>query len=421
MSQKYTIYTSDSTVTPDPAINKKLKDGSSANSFLDSLPGKTIVLESAPSPKPPSLPPNSAKFDKSDLLQQWIVNIDPAAQLSLAVDTTSDQNILSFQASFSAPWSMTFSSTMAALNYVFGPPVPGGKEEAKVPVPGLDEKGLMLYAGLDPSQTSVLQSDVQQLFTWVGLKTILDTIPKTLQSAKATLDPANSQAGHNALWINPSFGSQTTIRLQFQLGDVNALSSILSDSLKGLTFPSANLICKKVVTAAKVPKGPPAAIEKSRILFQVECSVKSESGPAVNLTGCIEFDGGGITLICMVASSDALDGILSWLGERLKDMLEGDLKTTVHSLFNQDDTFKRSKTSPDQPMMSMRRLKLSLLPNDAGKLAISAFSIDIQVAANFGASTDNKPVLFLLSYAWTEDSGLLGTIQGQLWNSKLRI
>lgn len=130
-----------------------------------------------------------------------------------------------------------------------------------------------------------------------------------------------------------------------------------------------------------------------------------ERNPAnkIEVIAGIEFQELAITLTFQLGPPYTLSGILLWLGGLIPDNLR-----PVEDLLKKDNIFEHFK---------LRRMTIGLnITEDKDKPKLSNFGIDIEVSATFGRGSDRKPVVFLVTYTWTEQGGKLGLIRGQLWN-----
>lgn len=391
-TEKFYIYSSKAGKSPGESVQVLSRD-TNTDKFVSSLKDQVIILEARPDPV--------GSFDSSDEWSKWLTKFNPTGELSLEVDDTAA--IRSFEFNFTAPWDIKFRSSTDALNFSFGaPPVIGTDKAARLPVPGVDQEGLMLYCGLVPSQNTVLKSTVRDLFDYVGIAGIVPSLPYDLPSWSVSLDMSNASEKHNALWFNPSFGSQTTVRLQFRLDAEGILQELLNFALPGLKIQTADVICKKVLIAAEAETGP-IGVDQGHVMFSVKCFVVPPDNHAVNMIAGIEFRKLDILLTFRLDSKDSLSGILHWLGGLISDELG-----FVKDLLNKDDLFE---------YFELRRMTIGLdTTEDAEKPKLSHFGIDIEVSATFGRGSDLKPVVFLVTYIWTEEGSRMGSIRGQFWN-----
>lgn len=391
LTEKYRIYSSDAGETTGEGV-QILALQTSTDKFVSSLKNKVIILEAKPNPV--------ANFDSSDEWSKWFKIFGPTAKLSLKVDDTTAMNIQAFEFEFSDPWNIKFSSSTEALNFSFGPPA-AGADLARIPVPGISET--ILHCGLNPSENRVVKSSVQSLFQYVGLANRISFLPISLASSSVTLDGQSASKNYNALWFDPSFGSQTTVRLQFQLDVAKLLQDFLSSTLPGLEIQTTYVICKKVLVAAETESGP-VGVDQGQVIFSVHCSVTPKDTPAVNMIVGIEFKESSITLTFKLDNQDSLSGILLWLGGLISEDLG-----PVKDLLTKDSVVES---------FNLRRITIGLkTAGNVEKPSLSNFRLDIEVSANFGRGLEQKPVVFLLTYAWT-NGNKLGSIQGQLWNCK---
>lgn len=391
LTEKYRIYSSDAGKTPGESV-QILALQTNTDKFVSSLKNKVIVLEEKPNPV--------ANFDSSDEWSKWFTKFGPTGKLSLKVDDTTAMNIQAFEFEFSDPWKIKFSSSTEALNFSFGPPA-AGTDPARIPVPGIS--GATLYCGLDPSDNGVVKSTVKILFQYVGLADRVSSLPLSLSSSSVTLDGRSASKNYNALWFNPSFGSQTTARLQFQLDEAKILQDFLNSALPGLEIQTTYVTCKKVLVAAEAESGS-VGVDQGQVIFSVQCSVTPKDAPAVNMIVGIELKESTIVLTFKIDDQDSLLGILLWLG----GLISGDLRPVK-------DLLTKDRVVED---FNLRRMTICLETENAEEPKLSSFGLDIEVSVNFGLGPEQKPVVFLLTYAWTNEGDKLGSIRGQLWTCK---
>ena len=394
----YFIYASDAGKSEGEDVHVLLA-GSDTDKFISSLPSNGIFLNSKPDA--------SAIFDSTDLWAQWMNNFDANGQLSLAWDDQVSKNIQSFQYQF--PFSsakVTFSSTAECINNAFGPLTTiGGPLQTKIPVPGIGTNGDILYYGLDTAGMSTLSSTVADLFTYANVADLIDLLPAALSGASVSLDPTKAFKQRDALWVRPSFGFQTTVRFSFQLDNYQLLQDLLTKALPGLALPTVSVVCKKVLTAGTTASGT-ATFTTGSVVFYANGNIHPPSGSNVELSASVELSGNEISLTFLITGNDALDGILSWLG----NLISSDLGKSVQDLLGKDGVFGSA---------NLRRVRLSLEAHDPANPALSSFGFDVEVPANFGQDDTNKQqVTFLLSYFYSKDTGPLGMLSGQFWPGK---
>lgn len=393
-STKYYIYSSSSGQSSSSTV-QVLAAGTNTDNFVSQLPNQVIILSSTPN--------LTSTFDSTDLWYQWMSKFDPAGTFSLTVDNATDKKIQSFQFKFTSPWDVTFSSSADALLYSFG--TQQGTDGARVPVPGLPSDGSLLYCGLDASKTGTLTSTVKGLFSYAGLPGMASFLPSSIADMSVTLDASKASEKHNALWFNPSFHMQTTVRLQFGIDAAGQLQTVLNDALPGFSITSADAIVKKVLMSAVTEKGP-MGLDQGQVFFSLVCSVKPKDSSAVDMVAGVECRESGFSLTFQMNSSDALPKILAWLAGLISDDLG-----IVQDILKKDQVFDDS--------VYLRMMKVCLdTSEDPKKPTLASFEIDIEVKANFGKGSDGKAVVFLVTYSWSRDGGKLGSIRGQLWNCK---
>ncbi|KAF5656962.1 hypothetical protein FHETE_10691 [Fusarium heterosporum] len=410
--QQYTIYSSTAGQAPGDNV-MILATGSSTDAFVGSMnTAKCIILTERPDP--------TASFDASDQTLQWLTSIDSGVTANLTLDD--NNNINSFAIQFQSPWSLSFSSDETTLGTTFAPPgVPTTPVTPRIPIPGIDEAGDMLTLGLDFTKLSSdgISATVTDLFNDVGQSTMISLLPPGIAGLVVNLfqpTPSSSTGQRNALWFVPGQAMQTTVRLQFDIPLLNALRSLLEDTLKGFTINSTSAIYRKVTTLANTEKGK-QPVSQGSVTFNVDCSVQAKIVnplPPVEITAGVEFAAGGIGLTLMFTTKNPLAGILQWLVSLTNDST---IETFVNTMLKQAEGGTTIFSSAD-----LRRLSVELeYPSGPSEPpTLSAFRLDIEVTANFGqpspgSSAEN--VVFLVSYNWDTTSGGLGILAGQLWNN----
>ncbi|KMU83972.1 hypothetical protein CIHG_01756 [Coccidioides immitis H538.4] len=368
MSQtaKYYIYSSKAPSHPGPGIQIDRATSANTDNFVSLLKAKLIILNAKPNAE------HIGYFDQSDEWWKWLKKLDPdgSCQFSLMLDAT-EKEVQSFEFQLTSPAKMTFSSSAGALKFAFGADSSG--KQAKIPVPGLFPEGTMLYVDL------TLQSRICKLL-W---------------------DKNKASEKRNALWFNPCFASQTTIRMQLQLEEAGrkSLEEWWSVVLKDIQVKNAEVVCKKTLTEGKTAAGT-VGVHQGQITFKFECSVEAKPKP-VDIVAAIAFQEAAVQLTFQPKTSVTLGDIL----EGLAKLLSQDLGSMM-SILTKEDIFQS---------MHFRRLTVTLDTLDGVKKPkLSRFEVDIEVSAKFGKKTAEQNVIFLLTYIWTKRRG--SSISGQFWN-----
>ncbi|PLN77512.1 hypothetical protein BDW42DRAFT_196492 [Aspergillus taichungensis] len=394
---KYPIYSTKSpkkgefTVTADSNIDK----------FLAFLESQSIVLEKKPDP--------SAKVDDSDDLKQWFDKFGKDSQITVNVEISEQtQQITSLEFGFTMPWdgspTVCFSSSSEAIDFSFGGPATiQGAPSARVPIPGIDEDGKLLYCGLDPNQTGEnIQITVGDVLKYVGQEARASAMPAGLADMKLTMDPIKEAGKRNALWFNASFYSETTLRLQFHVDGATSLKQLLETKLPGFTVEAVDVICKKTLIAAQTEDGP-AAVDQGDIAFDVQCKITPKGNSAIGVNAALEFLPGSIRMTLQFNSeSDPLGGILAWL---------------VGLIGNDVDLVKDLMAKDIFQNVKLRQMSLTVDTEGESGPSLSSFGLSIEVSANFGQVSGGKPALFLVSYSWVRGGEKFGTVLGKLWTS----
>lgn len=185
--------------------------------------------------------------------------------------------------------------------------------------------------------------------------------------------------------------------MQFQLDIVNLFQDFLIPAIPGLEIQTAGLICKKVLVAAEAEAGP-IGVDENLVIFSVQCSVTPTENPAVSMIAGIRLQESAITLTFELISPECLSGIFLWL----KGLISNEL-LPVEDILRKDDVFKA---------FNLRRMIIVLeSAKNAARPKLSNFEIDIEVSANFGQGSDLKPVVFLVTYIWTDKGDKIGSLR----------
>ncbi|QGI71151.1 hypothetical protein CEK26_003488 [Fusarium fujikuroi] len=415
---KYKFYGSKA---PDPGGDdaQVLDEGSNVDNFVNQLSGNCIILKTVPSGSDAI----DIQLDASDGLATWMGHLDSQGLFNLTLKPNPEPAkgpwvIDAFSFQYKSPWDITFSSKEKALKFSFPPPAetfesaPGLDPNApRIPAPGLEPDGKTLYLGLDPDRTKEdLHSTVKELFDFSESSR---TPPALIADWKTTLvvQGVSAAGKRNGLWIRPSRSLQTSIRLQFSLDstDVETFNKAITSTLKGFTFDSLDVICKKAVVLADTDDGNQPVAQGS-VIFQAKCTIKPEGKSDVPVIAAINFYHGSYNITVQLNTKDAFGGILKWLMGLVPDL---DLNF-ISEFLGDKDMFEQSGIYP-------RQIKIGLSCDDKGRnTKLKSFSFEIEVAAKFGTEKTGagKPATptFLVSYAWMADGPKWGSIKGELWN-----
>ncbi|OTA63077.1 hypothetical protein K449DRAFT_421900 [Hypoxylon sp. EC38] len=368
LETKYTVYSSGSgTHSPDDSF--VLPANTFIDKFVSCLETKSIVLKSKPTPD------SDTPFDGSDKLAEWFSRLDKAGTFSLLLDPTlpeKEKALQEFTLKFTAPWGLAFSSSAEALKSTFG------EQGSTIEIPGVDEQ-LKLYCGLLPPDSDI-KSTVKDAFEYVGLSEVVEDLPSTLGGLTITLAAKEIAGNRNTMWFEPAYSLQTIIRLQFKLDNQSDLEEIFHDTIPGFAITDATVVAKKIFTQG-ITAGGPIGVDKGSVVFVADCTISNKGEETqTKMKAGIEFSGSSITLRLKMSKPDALQAILTWLGDLVVIGLSTD--------------------------------------EDKNKPTLESFRIDTEVAGNFGQVNNKKPV-FLASFVWSAGpyGGMGSTIRAQLWNS----
>ncbi|QKX64043.1 uncharacterized protein TRUGW13939_11216 [Talaromyces rugulosus] len=374
----------------------RVHPGSNLDKFLEFLPNRCFCIQDASS--------SLSKFHQSDLWLDWLKEVGPGAKAFVKLTGTEDRQIENFQFTFNLPWEgkkfVHFSSSQSALGYSFS----GSTDiQSRIPRPGIDTEGKLLYCGLDVAKTSEsITTNVRELFEFVGQYQLSDHLHPVIAALSVTFKRSQSQGKQNALWFNPRVDNQTTLRLQFQLDLASAFKEALESTLNGFNLDTVDVICKKVLVAAEFDSGR-GAVEQGEVAFYASCSVAPGGGTPVKMGAGVEFRQGSIKITLQLPKESLLETMLAWLGQ----LIDSDT-TAADKLPGQDRLF---------PNVHVRRIIIDLdvlESNQELQFIMTDFDIDIEVEAGFGKQEGPSPV-FLLSYGWTRGGGTWGHFRGKLW------
>ena len=369
---------------------------SNTDRFLSFLPSKYIILEDTPQP--------SAKLDDADEWATWLKRFDDAGEFTVHIADTPIKRIERFTFKFTFSFledspSIIFSSSPDALATSFG--LNNG-----IPTPGIAKKGDLLYAGLDlKATTKPLITTVKKVFEYIGEPWAAKALPEALSSLTLILDMSESLEKHNALWFNPEFFSQTTMRLQFRINALDRIKEMLESHLEGLKIIEAAVICKKVLVATETVSGPSAS-DQGEATFSFRCQVEVPNRSFLILSACADFLFDSLSITFQPESRDDIfTTMLLWLGQLAKIDLKG-----VEQVLGKDDLFKN---------VYFREVTVNLALDEKGRpTGVNSFGMSIEVSATIGkgAGLGEEHPVFLLTYHWEKGASQLGTLEGQLWN-----
>lgn len=392
LEAKYTVYSSDAG-KQSADDNFILPENTLINTFVSKLETKCIALASKPEAGA------QTPFDSSDKLAEWFSKLDEGGTYSLVLDPAlpeKDKALQSLTFEFTTPWNLQFSSSAEALKSSFG------DQGSTIELPGVDAQP-MLYCGLVTPESDV-KSTIKEVFEYVGLSDVVEDLPSILGDLTVTLAPGQIAGNRNALWFEPAFDLQTTIRLQFKIDVQDDLEKLFHDVIPGFKITEAAVVVKKVLIRGTTADGP-IGVDKGDIKFEVDCIISNADKKVnVGMKAGIECSRTSITLTLRTEKTGALEGIMTWLGE----LVSADVGA-ITSLFG--EIFDG---------LNLQQVVIGLsIADDKDKPKLDSFRIDMEVAGNFGEVDGKKPV-FLASFVWRAGRyrGMGSTIRAELWNCK---
>lgn len=379
--------------------NVRILSAGDMDDFVTLLRHGVVCLKAQPAVGSPS------EFLDSDEWLCWFIDCIKATSLSATGDENG--NMDGFSLTMTPPANSTqrpqadaekdilfnTSSVIFAFDPISDMPgfldPPGGSTND--PIPGLLGPVDTVVFGLDPT-SPVLTMALRDLFTYVGLPMLADSTP--LGDTVLTLDPAKSKGHRNAVWFDPRTRYRTVVRLQFEIQGLDSLKGYLS-FLTDFVIVDASVIGKKTSSWIMGPTGV-SITSIAEVTLTMNCTVNK-----VEFQAAITCQPDLVTLELTTLSLNALGGILSWL-TTLVGVTEWDFTSwlgTAGSAFN----------TPQ-----FRRISLAL--TTGAKPAVEHFSMDMEIALNFGGG-GNEPALFLFTYNWKKGQKF-GALKAALWCSK---
>lgn len=377
----------------------EVDDGTNSGSFISQLPDKALITTGPPDPNAPT------ELHGDDKWVQWLKNIDDAGKYSLTIkpkkkkegegsdggnEDDKKTELKQFDFELNTPTMLKFSSDNSVLERTFG-------DDAKdIEEPGWGDP--RLYLGLKDS----VQTEIPLAKAWTFTGLVEASIPKALKGLQVEPDPKRPPGHRNALWFNPGASSRVTVRLVFNLGDLETLNKLGLGELK-IKFTEADLVCRKVVLAGKAG-GQTVPVKQGYAALSIGC----EFGKDLEVQGVMEFAEDTLIMTLLAKSENPIQGALRWLTSVLG--LKDDDLGFVPELFARDP-FKD---------VQFRRIKATF--DTEVKTKLVSFRLDVQVSAPIGQDPESgKKTLFLLSYIWSSSVGGLGSIRGELWQGKFTI
>lgn len=400
-TDEYRFYSSDSGKSPgdhQTVLQKgRLDSLVSTFDFPSTSEKKVIVLSKRPGPN------KDTTFAANYGWSKWLQNFDSKGQFTLTCGEDLQIQGFKFRLKpvFSKSWNVEFSSDSTALYDAFG------VEADQIAAPGVEKtKEILICALVKPD--SKLTATVEDLFFYAGLPG-----NPLLGGLRVTLDESNYLGNRNAMWFDPAYNLQTTIRLQFGLDDKDVLQRLIDNALtprsnmqRQFKIEEVYAVCQKVLTEGETSQGL-EGIDNGDVSFGVACALVEGAKRSVTMEGGVKCSSSGITFTLTMTSANALQGILLWLGEVISDTLQ------IDSFFGgkgKDDT---ESVFGD---LNLRQISISLdTGENRSKPGLSSFRIDIEVPAHFGKDTNGRQPVFMASYVWSQEIGNLGRISAQLW------
>lgn len=356
--------------------------------FVTLLHRGVVALEAEPA-KP------STAFLGTDEWWCWFKDCISATSLSVIGDETS--NIEGFRVAMPSPTESASDILFSTeyIDYAFDLQ----SNLNGVPKPGLLGDVDILVFGLDPTLPAVNMA-FPDVFEYAGLTEFAESFwMALLREINVTLEPKASQGRRNAIWFDPTNSYKTVVRLQFTLpaSDLSKFNDVFS-FLNGFKVNSTDMIVKKTSTWTMSTTGV-GIISDGEVIMTAECDING-----VTFEAALTFQKTLLKFDFSTKDGGALEAIIGWLAKLvgLEDM-------------GFQDWLKKAGSSLGTPQL--RRISLTIKPDDNGQHTVTDFGIDMEIGLDFGKGKDVEAVVFLLTYSWAKGQKF-GALRGALWCGK---
>lgn len=286
---------------PDPNVHT-LADGTPLNSFVHDLHGSIFGLASQPS-KNSVIP-----FVASDEWLCWMDNAVWAVSLSAKFDSAASLTGYALK--------LTWPNDKAIQNaqYIkFGTDFVAAAfnilPDQEPPI-GLLGNGETMVFGLDSTQSLVLRTTLLGALEYAGLEELAESplvdalggqFGLTLSSA-----PGSSNGARNAVWFEPGNASSTTVRLQWDIDDIDKVRDFFGFLKGGFSLGTVHLITRRTSTWRP---SPPAAsvVTVGEVILSAEFVLAGK-----RFLGAIELSEDKVVLE-LTTNDNVFEEIVEWL------------------------------------------------------------------------------------------------------------
>ncbi|RPA73819.1 hypothetical protein BJ508DRAFT_333709 [Ascobolus immersus RN42] len=415
----YTIYHSKSGQTPNPPANGLL------DVFIGRLTEGRLVLTAQPGSD------TSGKVEVSgeDSMRQWFQLIDTEDAM-VSVDcslTGAELTLKNFEITLRKMGAtFVFNSSKEILDLALGSQASrfmdssGFMLESKMQKPSC-----RLIAGLDVSNSNFPEKGftLKQLFELAGLERHGSYVPSHLNTISANISArTGTEAKRNALWFDPANAYRTDIRLSFEVvgSGIQTMGDFLAKHLPGVQVDDVEASIHRSVGSAR-SGGKQIGVELGRVAFRMNCSITPKrrenndysSLPPIKVSTVLMFLPGALRVSFLFQSAGALDGIIKWLEEQINTSL-GFTSWMSAKMEVQNGEGNGSSSFFSDAGIHLHRMTLEI-NHTKGSEGIQSISLDLQVDANFGTSSDENQIYFFMTFSWSKDPEIESYISGDLW------
>ena len=377
----YILYSKAPADQVDGVVGFRLRGDSPLDDFVGLLHGQNLGLESKPGAS------SSASLLPTDEWSCWLADAIAATSFITKTDEQGRVSGFSLQVKWHPDKSQTlkFSTDFIASSFNILPPLEGP------PIGLLGSTDIMLM-GLDMTQDVELVTNIPEALKVAGLAYSSTLFPQV--SLKLSTAPAASNGARNGVWFEPGKSYRTTLRLQWDIPEVDKVKEYLGTFFKGaFELKSVRFITRRASSWAINCDGV-SVISAGEAILSTEINVGKNI-----FTGALTFQKNAVRLD-LTTKADVFGEILIWLANTtgdipFKDWLEGN-----------ESVFKK---------ILLRRVSLVMeLVN--GQRKLTDFSVTMEIALGLGADKDN-PVRVKVTYAGRVGGEAGGKLRGGLWFS----
>lgn len=369
----------------DPNV-RQLAGGTPLNNFVAVLHSQKFGLTSKPAIK------SSTPFLSTDEWSSWLV--DAISATAFAAKTDDQGNVSGFTLEVDWPDSNAADHNTVRFDTDYVVPAFNILPDAKPPVGLLGDTDIIAF-GLDSSQNLTLKTDLEGALKYAGLGDLISSPLVTTLGTKISLTlsakPESSTGARNAVWFEPRKAYRTTIRLQWDINDIDKVKEYISFLKGAFTLESIHLITRRTSTWAMTADGV-SVVTAGEAILSAEFSIAGKK-----FIGALTFSEDSVRME-LTTKENVFKEIVDWLATTT-----GDIPFAEWLLSAGAEVFRTIR---------LRRISLTVKMVD-GQRKITNFSVATEIEMGLGGTEDN-PARVLMTYASVEGVKM-GNFRGQLW------